>query len=113
MISAARRGKLTFAIDTKIDPAGFLRKQAGGRLPKDLSSITTMKSQLWKHIWTPVWNKTAEWLQSQQLDATVQSYISSEHLGAFGSFLQKGGLTHADITNLQTLLGVKLSFLRS
>jgi hypothetical protein len=113
MVSAARRGKHTIAIGSKLDPGGLQRKQAGGRLPRKLSSITTMKAQLWKQIWTPVWDKIAEWLQSQQIEPTLQNYINSAHSDVLAKYLREQGLTNSDCTNLRTLLGLDLSFSRS
>jgi hypothetical protein len=72
-----------------------------------------MKEQLWKQVWTPVWLKVSEWLQSEGMEPTLQKFLSSENLDALGSALQKTGLTRANIANLQTLLGLELSFLRS
>jgi hypothetical protein len=113
MVNTARNRKNTIAVGGKLDPGGLLKKQAGGRLPKDLTQITRMRAQLRTQVWSPVWTKIQDWLRSQGLEASEQSYLSLKHLDTLGPFLKQHGLTDSDSANLRTLMCLELSFQRS
>jgi hypothetical protein len=71
-----------------------------------------MKTQIWTQVWILVWAKIAEWLQSQHIEPTLQSYLSSAHSHVLVKYLREQGLADSDCTKLRTLLGLDLSFLR-
>jgi hypothetical protein len=113
LVNTSGNRKNTIAVKGKLDPGGLQQKQAGGRLPADLSLITRMRAQLWEQVWTPVWTKVQDWLRSRGLEASEQSYLSTAHLDTLGSYLRMHGLTDIDITNMRTLMCLELCFQRS
>jgi hypothetical protein len=113
MVNTARNRKNTIAVGGRLDPGGLRRKQAKGRLPNDLSLITKMRAQLLRQVWSPVWSKVQDWLRSQGVEASEQSYLSIMHLDAMGPYLRKHGLTDTDCSNLRTLMCLELCFQRS
>eukprot|EP00953_Heterococcus_sp_UTEX-ZZ885_P038136 19580-Heterococcus_DN1.PRE.1 len=74
-----------------------------------------MIAHLWSQVWQPTWEKVVvPYLQQKGLECSVQSYLSVGKPGAEQMALAaQAGFTPADGNNLQTLLQVELSFLRS
>eukprot|EP00953_Heterococcus_sp_UTEX-ZZ885_P020322 11376-Heterococcus_DN1.PRE.1 len=115
LVAATRRRRNTIAVAGNLDAGGLDCKVAGGRLPADISLITAMIAHLWSQVWQPTWEKVVlPYLQQKGLECSMQSYLSVGKPGAeLMALADQAGFTAADGSNLQTLLQLELSFLRS
>jgi hypothetical protein len=114
LLAVSRRRRNTMAVTANLDSAGLDVKQAQGRLPKDTALITTMIAKLWQQVFQPVWTAVLEpWLQQQNRETSIQSYLLCDDFEGFAAFAEKQELTQQDVKNLRTLLQLDLSFLRS
>jgi hypothetical protein len=114
LLAVSRTRRNTMAVAANLDSGGLDVKQAQGRLPENLSLVTSMVAKLWEQVYQPLWAKVIEpWLQMQTLESTPQAYLKIKNFDGFAAFAKQQGLTHEDIVNLRTLLQLDLSFLRS
>jgi hypothetical protein len=111
LLTVSRTRRNTIAVAATLDSAGLDVKQAQGRLPENLSLITSMVADLWKQVYQPVWAKVIEpWLLMQKLESSSQAYLELKSLDGFVEFAEAQGLTQKDVDNLRTLLQLELNF---
>ncbi|KAG5188965.1 hypothetical protein JKP88DRAFT_287047 [Tribonema minus] len=107
-------------VQTKaLDRGGLKAKQAAGRLPvHNCQVLQTMISGLKEQVWQPIWDEAiTPWLLAHTASKTVstQDFLAASLDGAgdLMAFASAKGVTKEDYINLQNVLKIHLSALRS
>jgi len=110
-IAANRKRLNTMAVAANLDPGGKDKKEAGGRLPSDMSRLSHMFAGLHDQVLTPVLEKVVfPWLLAHGKEASIAAFLRTP-LSELSPFAEDVGFD--DDQNLQLLLQLELSFLRS